>query len=225
MSWSSRTVEVIAPRSRRSRSGIRVYSFGLATADVSMLDGLPTTTVERTLFDLAEVLPPEPFKRAWEKGARDDLINLRALRAVAARNRGRHALKVIRPRLETPALAGIADTRSPLEVDFVEFAALHPARFGPPQINHPFGDFVLDACYGAARLAVELDPREHHLNPIAFETDRAKQAACLAAGVVIFPLTSRRLRMEPLKVADQLTSTLLERWAGSPPDVARVDRA
>lgn len=215
-SWGSRTVDVIAGAGRRTRPGINVYRYRLAPEEVSMLDGIPTTTVERTLFDLAEVLPAEPFRRAWESGVREDLIDMRALRAVAERNPGRRAQKVIRPLLDTPVLAGIADTRSPLEVDFVEFAARHLRRFGPPQINHPFGEFVLDAYYEPARLAVELDSREFHLNPISFETDRAKQAACLAAGVVILPLTSRRMRSEPLAVAEQLTTILTARWRATP---------
>ncbi len=214
--WSSRTVEVIAGAGQRSKPGINVYRHRLHPDEVSLLDGIPTTTVERTLFDLAEVLPAEPFKRTWESGVRDDLIDVRALRAVAARNPGRRALKAIRPLLETRVLPGITDTRSPLEVDFVEFAAQHLSRFGPPSINHSFGDFVLDAYYEPAQLAIELDSREFHLNPISFETDRAKQAACLAAGVVILPLTSRRLRVEPLLVAEQLTTILAARWRATP---------
>ncbi len=129
---------------------------------------------------------------------------------------------MIRPLLATPVLPGIVDTRSALEVDFVEFAARHLSRFGPPSINHPFEDFVLDAFYEQAGLAVELDSREFHLNPISFETDRAKQAACMAAGVVILPLTARRLRREPLVVADQLTRILTARWSG-PADARCAD--
>ena len=210
--WGSRTVEVIAGAGQRTKPGINVYRHRLHPEEASMLDGLPTTTVERTLFDLAEVLPAEPFRRTWESGVREDLIDMRALRAVAERNPGRRAQKVIRPLLATPLLPGIAETRSPLEVDFVEFAARHLSRFGPPSINHPFGPYVLDAYYEPAKLGVELDSREFHLNAIAFETDREKQAACLAAGVVILPLTSRRLRLEPIEVAEQLSTILMSRW-------------
>ncbi len=63
--WSLRpdnrpkTDVLVAARSARSRPGIDVHaSVTLTPADCAVVDGIPCTTVARTLLDLAEVVDP-----------------------------------------------------------------------------------------------------------------------------------------------------------------------
>lgn len=149
--WGSRTVELTAGPGRRSMPGIIVHHHRLHPDDVTMVDGLPISTVARTLVDLAEVLAPQQHARAWQEGERLRLVDVRALRAVAERNPGRHALRTILPLLAARPIPGVERTRSPLEADFAAFAALHLAAFGPPQVNVLIHGFEVDAYWPRAR--------------------------------------------------------------------------
>jgi predicted transcriptional regulator of viral defense system len=60
---ASPVLEVTAPRSRR-RPGIRIYCQRLEPDEVTTLDGIPITTVARTLLDLAAVLSRRELERA-----------------------------------------------------------------------------------------------------------------------------------------------------------------
>ena len=58
------------------------------------------------------------------------------------------------------------------------------------------------------RWRVELDGYQFHGTRAAFERDRRKDAALLAAGYRTMRLTWRRLAEEPLRVAAELGATL-----------------
>ena len=71
-------VEVTARRRVRKRRGIESHRGNLPTDEVTLADGLPVTTVSRTLLDLASVLPREEVKRAVHEA------EIRHLRAVSS---------------------------------------------------------------------------------------------------------------------------------------------
>lgn len=60
-------LEVTIPRDGRSRPGIQIHSLPLEAADHEPHEGIPTTTVHRTILDLAAVLPPHRVERAIEQ--------------------------------------------------------------------------------------------------------------------------------------------------------------
>ncbi len=64
-------IEVTLPgRVRRHRAGIQVHrSTTLTAADVTTVDGIPVTTVARTIADLADVLRERGVERALEQAA------------------------------------------------------------------------------------------------------------------------------------------------------------
>lgn len=57
---------------------------------------------------------------------------------------------------------------------------------------------------------VELDSRAHHDNPLAFETDRDRDADLLTAGFAVIRLTPERMTRAPEREAARLR-TLLDR--------------
>ena len=63
-------------------------------------------------------------------------------------------------------------TRSGWEDDFPSFCATHglPA----PVMGAPVCGYIVDALFVAERVIVELDSKEFHMDPIAFETDRER---------------------------------------------------
>lgn len=53
----SEAIEVTTPQHRRARTGILLHQARLAPDGITTVDGIPVTTVFRTLIDLAAVLP------------------------------------------------------------------------------------------------------------------------------------------------------------------------
>ena len=67
---------------------------------------------------------------------------------------------------------------------------------------------VVDCLWRAERLIVELDSRAHHLDPLAFEADRVRDAALVAGGWRVVRVTWKRLHEDPAGLAAQLRELL-----------------
>jgi very-short-patch-repair endonuclease len=200
-------VEVTAPRGRQGidrRTGIWIHRCRLHPEDRVIRDGIPVTSVARTLFDLAEVDDESRLCRAWQEADRLHLLPLRAVEEVCERGYGRRALRPIR-RLLAEASAAVR-TRSPLEDRFREFYEKH--RLPPPATNVTVLDHEVDALWPQARLIVELDSFEFHRHRAAFESDRARDADRLLAGYRTIRVTHRRLDEDATSLAAQIRSLL-----------------
>jgi very-short-patch-repair endonuclease len=197
-------IDVTSPQGRCGRRGIAFHECRLDSAELTIVQSIPVTTVARKLFDLSEVVDDSRLQQAWEEADRLGLLQLRALEAVIGRGWGRHALKPIRP-LAAEA-RHVVRTRSPLEDRFSKFCRDH--RLPPPVTNVEILGHEVDAYWPSARLAVELDSVEFHMHRAAFERDRARDAAFLAAGYRVVRLTDRRLDREAEAVVAQLRDLL-----------------
>jgi hypothetical protein len=186
------------------RKGIWVHRCKLAAEDRTVHDGLPVTTVGRTLFDFAEVAPFASLKGAAEEADRLKLLQLRELEAVCERGRGRRALRPVRRLL---AELGTPDEgRSPLEIRFPAFIREH--RLPPPVQNVHVLDHEVDALWPEAKLIVELDSWEYHGHRTAFERDRARDSKLLIAGYRTIRVTHRRLDREAAQLAAEIRELL-----------------
>lgn len=56
------------------------------------VDGIPVTSVARTLLDLAEVVPLQQLRRAYEAAERHGLLDIQAVHELVARSNGRRGL-------------------------------------------------------------------------------------------------------------------------------------
>jgi predicted transcriptional regulator of viral defense system len=200
-------VDVTAPAGRQGisrRTGAWIHRCRLHPEDRTTRDGIPVTTVARTLFDLAEVVDYNRLRNAWEEADRLNLLRLRLVEDVCARGRGRRALRPIRRLLAETAAP--AKTRSPLEDRFAAFCQTH--RLPPPATNVLVLDREVDALWPQARLIVELDGWSYHRHRAAFERDRARDTRFLLAGYRTIRITHRRLDAEPTELATQLRHLL-----------------
>jgi predicted transcriptional regulator of viral defense system len=81
--------EVTAPASRRGAPGIRLHrSHSLDAQDTTDHGGIPTTTVHRTLLDIAAQVPTHHLERALAQAERLQLYDHRALDDLLARANG-----------------------------------------------------------------------------------------------------------------------------------------
>ncbi|HEU4703846.1 MAG TPA: hypothetical protein VFS37_15300 [Conexibacter sp.] len=72
-------VELTTPDQRRVR-GVNVHRARLERVDVTTVEGLPVTTVARTLVDLADVVPRERLRKALEEADRSHRLDVREMK-------------------------------------------------------------------------------------------------------------------------------------------------
>jgi very-short-patch-repair endonuclease len=195
-------VDVSAPGRHVARRGIRVHGRrALDPADVTVVAGIPATTLARTLVDLAWIVPRTQLLRALSEAEHVHRLDARALAEAAARARGRHGggHAALREVLREHRAAGVELLRSELEARFLALVAAH--ELPRPRMNVPLGGYEVDALWPAERLVVELDGYAHHSDRLAFERDRAKGNALSAASYVVLRFTYAQVARRPSEVA------------------------
>jgi very-short-patch-repair endonuclease len=205
-----RDIDVIAPRGRRglNDSGIRLHVAQLVRDEWCLREGIPATTVARTLFDLAETVEPPQLEGAWDEASRLRLLRVKQVAAICGRWPTRPACRRIEPLVSARLLHEDERRRSPLEDRFAAFVRAH--RLPPPQTNVLVDGDEVDALWPTARLIVELDSWEFHSDRAAFENDRDRDADHLLAGYRTIRVTHRRLDQEPTRLASQIRALLGE---------------
>ncbi|MDP9384992.1 MAG: endonuclease domain-containing protein [Actinomycetota bacterium] len=203
--WSGVT-EITVPADRRSRAGLRVHASALPPDERTIGDGIPVTTVPRTLLDLAAVLPPARLERAVHEAEVLRLADPLSVADLLARHPGRRGSAGLRAILDDLAAAGARVTRSELEDRFLPLAAA--AGLPAPLMNVCVEGFEVDCLWREHGLAVELDGRAAHATRAAFERDRARDRRLQAAGWRVIRITWRQLCHEPRAIADDLRRLL-----------------
>ena len=82
------------------------------------------------------------------------------------------------------------------------------ARLPPPVANVPLCGYKVDLLWPAQRLVVEVDGYPFHGHRAAFERDRRKDQALVAAGYRVIRVTGRQLRHEPYAVIARIAQAL-----------------
>lgn len=197
-------IHVTSPNGRGGRRGIDLHRIPIEPDERMIRDAIPTTTVARTLLDLAQVLPPGGVRSAWEEADRLNLLQLRAVRAVAGRAGARPGSGSIRGLL-AEAQAPVP-TRSALEDRFAAFCREH--GLPTPETNVLLLGHEVDVYWPGARVVVELDGFAFHGHRAAFERDRARDLDLQADGFHVVRVTHRRLDGEADVVAAKLRALL-----------------
>lgn len=196
---------VTVPHKGRRRPGIRHHVAALRADEVTARDGIPVTTVARTLLDLAAVLDPHRLERAVAEAEYRRYADSPSLLELIERYPGRRGVARLKATIASrkPQL-GI--TRSRLEQRFLRF--LDRRRLERPELNAPLeladGFISVDCLWRRQRVALELDGRAAHLRASTWEADRRRDRRLLGAGWRPVRITARQLRAEPDEVARDL---------------------
>jgi hypothetical protein len=203
-------IEMTVPRALRCRPTLHFHHSCLPEDEVTISEGIPVTTVPRTLFDLAAVVPLAQLRRAVNEAEIRRLWDSLSLADLLDRHPRRPGAAAIRAVLGTPA-AGI--TRNELEDRFL--ALLDSAGLPRPATNVPLqvdGWWLEADCrWHEQRLIVELDGRATHATRSAFEGDRARDRRLVAAGWRVVRITWRQLQDEPAALTRDLRRALVAR--------------
>lgn len=209
--WYRGPVEVTAPTRRVRRARLRTYEAKLDPRDVTMKDGVPITTLARTLVDLAMVLDAHAVDIAVHEA--ENLRRLRVRKVDEAIDRAgarRAGLPALRRSLDRrrPNAGGL---KSELEKKFHRF--LHRHGFPPSEHNKLFelggGDITeLDVFFRDAGVGVELDAGPHRTSD-RFHGDRRKDRRMKAIHrVTVLRVTHRDVDDHEAELAADLWAVL-----------------
>jgi len=204
-------VDVTVPSTagRPRRRGIRIHrSRRLAPEDVTVHEGIPLTTVARTLIDLADVLPKQALKRAIDEADYQRLLDMTSLLPAVHRNPGRRGARVIKLAEARPER-----TRSDFERRFL--AVIERRGLPRPRVAVQIEGYEADFLWPEARLIVETDGYGAHRTRRAFEHDRRRDRRLARAGYRTIRLTEQALEDEEAAVVADLKALLRPERAGA----------
>ena len=207
-----RRFDVVAP----GRSGGRVSDEAaidlrrtrrLPDQDITVLRGIPITTVGRTLLDLSGFAGARPVQRAVHEAEVMGLLDVDAVLATIERNPGRRGTRMLRTALGVsapdPDNREFANRFFALCLDY----GLPAPRLGV-HVNGGDRLYEVDALFESERLIVELDGGRVHRTARNFQTDRRRDSILAARNYQTLRYTWHRLCDEPAAIARELRRVL-----------------
>ena len=182
--------EITVRRGRDPIAGIRTHtSRGLPAGDVTSRDGIPVTSVARTLLDLSAVVKTPELLNAIDRSERLGLFDLTAVVDVLDRANGRKGARALR---RAVAAYRTSTQKSELERRFKELVE-ETADIPTPSFNAVVqGEqrtHEVDAFWPDEKLAVQVDGFEFHRTRRDRERDAASDADLELAGCRVLRLT------------------------------------
>lgn len=193
----------------QSTLALRVHhTRNLDPRDRAVVAAIPTTSVARTLVDLAAILQPRPLMKVLDEAERRRLLDPAALRDALDRVRTRRGPGHARlsAALDRLATIGAQPTESELEDAFLAIVDGHDLP--QPRTGHHLRGFRVDACWPEHGLVVELDGWAFHNTRRSLEDDRTRANVLQAHGWRVLRFTYRQLTQEPRAVADLVAAAL-----------------
>jgi very-short-patch-repair endonuclease len=149
---------------------------------VTERNGIPVTSVSRTVSDLRGTFSPRLVRRAIRQA---EIAGMRVDGIESDR------------------------TRSDLERDFLRLCRRHGLPL--PQVNVRVGRWTVDFLWQEKKLAIEADSWAYHRGSAAFEDDHARDLDLRRRGYDIRRFSERQIHSEPGRVAADLAEALSPR--------------
>jgi very-short-patch-repair endonuclease len=209
--YSGGAIHVTAPRKSTSTKRIRRHFSTVPADERSVEEGIPITSVHRTIFDLAAsvsvdevaaMIKEAEYLNRWDRLSLPDLLE---------RYPGKRGSRKVGAALERLKEEPPGRKRSKLEERFAPFLRRHSLplpRFNDWILLGP-KRFQVDCHWPHLRLIVELDGWEGHSSRSAFQDDRARDRVLHAAGFSVVHLTWNQLDIEAEAAASDLRRLLL----------------
>jgi very-short-patch-repair endonuclease len=195
-------VEISCPRWRRARhDGVVVHeSLMLTDNDTTFVDGIPVTTVERTIFDLCSVCGPRTVDMAIDSALRRRLTTFEDLVSTLRRvgRRGRKGSGRLRELLaERDPLAN--PTESERERMLIRVLRDHglPQPIAQHEVRDEHGAFVarVDLAYPEMQIAIEYDSYQEHVGKQQLVRDSRRRNQITALGWTVLVGTAEDVRL------------------------------
>ena len=211
---SSSYIDVTVPAGKplRKLNGIRCHRADLAPQDVSVVGGIPCTSVSRTLLDLATRISYEGLVSAANEAVVQQVFDMREMDDLLKRSKGRRGIRKLREVLEQGDLSGEDIPKSGLERRFARLCAQH--GLPKPAINRWVllgGEYKeVDFLWRAEKVVIEVDSKRYHSTGWKQARDAERDALLSASGYLQDRVPEDLLKHHPLE-AVRKARTLLER--------------
>jgi very-short-patch-repair endonuclease len=156
--------------------------------DIRTVDGIPVTTTERTILDLASCYPHENYLEYVVQAARRKrLITYESMRETFDRH-ARRGLKGVRALRVTLDRWDPASRPTESEMETMLLQALRQHGLPEPTLQYEVHDadgrFLgrVDAAYSSARIAIEYDSKQEHSDEFQRAKDARRRSAIQARG-------------------------------------------
>ncbi len=203
---SRTTIDLTVPHPTRSSKLVRRHVSHLPPDERTVEDGIPVTTVPRTILDLAATEPLDVVKSLLREMEFRELWGSLSLWDLIERYPGRRGIRKVRAALEGIKDEPSGERKSPLEERFAPFLRQHHLPL--PRFNDPITvgnkTFQVDCHWPELRQIVELDGWQGHKSRTAFREDRARDRILHVHGYTVTHLTWNQLDDEPDEVASDL---------------------
>jgi predicted transcriptional regulator of viral defense system len=187
---NSRWLEVTATRGSKAVAGVRVHRTRmLAPQDYTVHDGIPVTSVARTLLDLGAVLRDPDLATAIDRAERSRIFDLAKVTEVLDRAKGRRGARALRQAI---AAYEPSTEKSVLERRFrglLETAPEIPTPSFNAAVEGEQTTHEVDAFWPDRQLAIQLDGFEFHRTRRDRERDATSDADLELAGRRVMRLT------------------------------------
>jgi very-short-patch-repair endonuclease len=175
----------------------------------TILDGVPVTTVPRTIFDIAAGGDRRGTERACHEAEVRRLTDRLSLPDLLTRYPGHAGAPLLRELLGIGPSGGATD--NDFEADFADLIERH--RLPRPRFNPDLvvggRHFKPDCAWIERKVVVELDGRAVHATRRAFESDRERDRVFAANGWRVVRVTWRQLASSPDAIARDLRRILV----------------
>jgi predicted transcriptional regulator of viral defense system len=179
----------------RRHGSVLVFRSRTLDGEVTELNGIPITTVERTLLDLARHVSDRALARALREAVRLQLISVTTLVDYLGRVRGRRGVARLAKAVARYAGLPLERARSGAEVRAMEI--LRDADRPLPELNRRRAGEEADLSWPREWLIIEIDGGPFHLD---VGEDARKQAIWEAAGWTVKRIPSEDVYNRPRKL-------------------------
>lgn len=203
-------IHVTVPSKSTSTKLVRRHHVVLPDDEVTVHEGIPVTTVPRTVLDLASTSSIDEVEVAIRQIEFLRLYDRLSLPELIDRYPGRRGIARVRTALARIEALPVGRLRSPLEEKFLPFLRRH--RLPRPRLNDwiVVGErrFQVDCHWAGTGQIVELDSWQAHGTRTAYRDDRARDRVLRVAGYEVTRIVWAQLDDEPEQVAADLRHLL-----------------
>lgn len=171
-----------------------------------LIDGIPATTVARTLLDLSPHLRPRALEDLIAHADRLGVFDLRAVRHSLHAHPRQPGAPRLRCVVDELAHRPAADLRSPLETKLLQLCDDHDLP--TPNANATIQGLLVDFHWPGTNLIVETDGYAYHSSPSSFERDRERDQQLTLAGYTVIRFTYNQVTRTPAAIAARLRHLL-----------------
>jgi hypothetical protein len=191
-------------------------SKAIAAIDCGVVDGIPVSSVPRTLLDLGAVCSRITVEMAVDNALRRELVSTSELRQTLKRlgRSGRNGTGVLRSILDERCGRGPTES----ERETLLLAVLRKNGLPPPVVQFEVRDggvFVArpDVAYPDVKIAIEYESYEHHTGKLALVRDSARRNRLVAAGWIVITATAADLQVGGHELCRAIRAALAARRA------------